>query len=255
MARTALVHLVLFIAVVSVATLAVGVLVTESGLYADALEDESDRERAVLETELTIVNDPESGATYDGNGTTTVYVKNVGGKTLEPSDLEVVLDGEYVTAPETRVVDGDRWREGTVLEVTIDRPLERGDHRVAVSLDEAWATLEFAHRVVFWLDSQPPATCSADECTVNASEETLTLTMGTDPVEEGVDVTYSLNDSADENVTLERTTGTTDAGGENATVLDFSPLANEISVSESVLVTVDAGWDTQTLVVRIESEG
>ena len=257
MARTSITHLVLFLAVVSAAAIGVGVLVTEAGLYAQAIDDESDREQAALETDLTIINDPEAGSTYDADSETiTLYVKNVGGRTLEPDALDLLVDGEYVSdgATERTVVDDDRWREGAVLEVTVDRSLETGSHRIVATLDGARSTLEFTHREVVWLADQPPATCADGECTVVASEENLTLTMGTDPVQDGVDVTYSIPEDTREEITLTRTAGTTNADGENATVLSFEDLAAEDDVDETVRVTVDAGWDTDELLVRIVSE-
>ncbi|MFP9190100.1 flagellin [Natronosalvus vescus] len=46
MARISITHLILFLAVVSAATIAAGVLVTEAGLYAQAIDDENEREQA-----------------------------------------------------------------------------------------------------------------------------------------------------------------------------------------------------------------
>ncbi|MFP9190099.1 hypothetical protein [Natronosalvus vescus] len=78
--------------------------------------------------------------------------------------------------------------------------------------------------------------------------------MGTDPVQDGVDVTYSIPDDTREEISLTRTAGTTDADGENATALSFEELADEDDVDETVRVTVDAGWGTDEVVVRIVSE-
>lgn len=146
MVRDSVTQLILFIAVVSVATLLAGTMVVEVGLYAQSIGDDGDRAATAIDADVTIVNDPESGATYDeGTETVTLYVKNVGGSTLEPADLDVLLDGEYVTPTAKTVRDGNHWRPGRVLEVTIDRPLERGSHRALVDVDDVQATLSFEY--------------------------------------------------------------------------------------------------------------
>ncbi|MCU4752990.1 PQQ-binding-like beta-propeller repeat protein [Halobacteria archaeon AArc-curdl1] len=248
MARNSVVHLVLFIAVVSVSAIAVGILVTQAGLYSQALEGESEREQASLETDLSIINDPEAGTTYDADSeTVTLYVKNVGSRTLEPGDLDVLLDGEYVTAT-SAVVDGDDWRPGTVLEVTIDleEPLERGIHRATVNVHGVSDTLEFTHRVVFWLEPDADGvTCDEERCVIDADEvDSLTVTMGTDPTQEDVPVEYAVNDTSV--LSLESETGVTDSNGQNETVV--VPEAD----GEASLV-VDAGWDRDTLVFEVEN--
>lgn len=144
MVRASVVQVLLFIAAISASTMFVGVIVTESGLYAQSIEDESDRETAVIDTEIAIVNDAEAGTTYNASDEqVTVYVKNVGGAPLEPTALDVVLNGEYVQPDGMKVFEADTWREGTVLELTVSASLEQGTHRVAVEINDARETLEF----------------------------------------------------------------------------------------------------------------
>ena len=246
MARNSVVHLVLFIAVVSVSAIAVGLLVTQAGLYSQALEGESEREQATLETDLSIINDPEAGTTYDADTeTVTLYVKNVGSRTLEPGDLDVLLDGEYVTAS-SAVVDGDEWRPGSVLEVTIDleEPLERGTHRAMVTAHGVSATLEFTHRVVFWLEPDADGvSCDGERCVIDADEvDSLPVTMGTDPTQEDTPVAYAVNDTSV--LTLESDTGVTDDNGRNETVVVHE------GNGEASLV-VDAGLDRDDLLLEV----
>lgn len=129
MVRSSVVHAVLFIAIVSAATLFVGMMVTETALFADSIEDEADRTAAAIDTEITFIDDPEAGGIYDANeGVVQFHVKNVGGETLEVSELETLLNGIRLDPSyEVRHPDADRWRVGTVLQVTADRTLD-GDH-------------------------------------------------------------------------------------------------------------------------------
>ncbi|GAB3036994.1 archaellum stator protein ArlG [Natronobiforma cellulositropha] len=145
MARTSVTHLILFIAVVSATMLFVGSLTSEVGHYAGSVERESDRIVAEIDADILLVNDPEASGTYDqGSETTTLYVKNVGGSTLEADDLDVLLDGSYVEPASATVLGDDYWRTGRVLEVTVDGALADGDHRAMVRIHGAVDVLEFA---------------------------------------------------------------------------------------------------------------
>lgn len=251
MVRISIVHLVLFIAVLGVSALFAGMLADEAARYAGVVEREGDRDAAELGAEIAIVNDPAAGTTYE-DGTTTLYVKNVGGETLDPDRLSVLVDGEYVTPSSLRVVDGDHWRVGRVLEVSVDGELETGDHRAAVRIDGAEEVLEFEHRIAFWLDPSgrtgvDDENCDEEACTVDLNEtDTLELTMGTDEPQEGETVSYTVNDTTV--ATVDPDEGATDATGENATTLDLED-------EGEVAVTLDAGWDEDTIVVRVVNSG
>lgn len=150
MVRASVAQVLLFIAAVSGATLLAGGVVTESGVYAQSVADESEREVATLDAEIAIINDADAGATYDDSDERlTLYVKNVGGSSLEPNESEVLVDGEYVRPSERTVLGTDTaaapWRVDTVLELTIDlaEPLEAGEHRVAVEVHSARELLTF----------------------------------------------------------------------------------------------------------------
>lgn len=151
MVRAAVVQLLLFIAAVSVSTVFVGGVVTEAGLYSQAVGHESDRTTAALDAEIALIDDAEADSIYDdSNGTVTLYVKNVGAGPLEPSTAAVLLDGEYVRPSETRVLGADsdsgasRWRVETVLELTLDgQSLAAGEHRAVVDVETARDVLVF----------------------------------------------------------------------------------------------------------------
>ncbi|MCU4743912.1 LamG-like jellyroll fold domain-containing protein [Natronoglomus mannanivorans] len=193
-------QLILFIAVVSVTTLFVGALVVEVGLYSQAIGDEGERAGAAIDAEITIVNDPDAGGTYDEDTeTVTLYVKNVGGSTLEPADLDVLLDGEYVTSTAKTVRDGDHWRPGRVLEITIDRSLERGWHRVLVSVGGVQETLsfEYAFDHLVW-DTSADWSEGVHERTVSddvgdRDRDTVRLGYGSD--DDGLNAYWTLDES------------------------------------------------------------
>lgn len=145
--RESIVQLLLFVAVVAVTALFVGTIVAGAVSLAGSIEGDSERTAAELDADVELVNDPETDA-YDsdaagGDGGVILYVKNVGGSTLDPADLEVLLDGRYVTTAERSVIDGDRWRAGTVLEVTIPTDPDPGTHRVLVRIRGAEDRLRF----------------------------------------------------------------------------------------------------------------
>ncbi|WP_226004564.1 LamG-like jellyroll fold domain-containing protein [Natrinema salinisoli] len=146
MVRASVAQLILFIAAISVSTLFVGVIVTETGLYVQAVEDEGDRETAAIDAEIEIINDPEAKAVYnETDETVTVYVKNVGGGTLNPDDLEVVVNGELATVTETDVIGGEPWRRNRVLAVTLDHAIEGGTNRALVRIDGSRDLLSFQY--------------------------------------------------------------------------------------------------------------
>ena len=251
MVRTSVVQVLLFVAAISASMLFVGVVVTESGLYAQSVESESERDVATIDAEIAIVNHPEAGTTYDEDADrATVYVKNVGGSTLEPADAELLLDGEYVRPDERRVLDANRttWGEGTVLELTAPASFDPGDHRIVVDADGARDRLEFEHRIADWTSpagQNGTSDCTADACTVslNESDGTLTLEMATDPAQPDESVAYA---SSNETVaTVDPESGTTDSTGTDSTTL-------YLHETGETTVALDVGWDSDTIDIVVE---
>jgi flagellar protein FlaG len=147
--RESIVQLLLFVAVVSATALLVGTIIAGATDLAGSVADDGDRVATELDADVAIVNDGGTDA-YDpdaagGDGGVVLYVKNVGGSTLEPAALEVVLNGTYVTGAETAVVDADRWRAGSVLAVTIPTAVDPGTHRVLVRVHGNEDRLTFEH--------------------------------------------------------------------------------------------------------------
>ena len=232
--RGSIVQLVFFIAVVSVAALFVGLVVTQTAVFSESVDREGERSAA----EIVLINDPETDAYDADDETATLYVKNVGGSTLDPDRVDVLLDGELVEGADARVVDGDRWRPERVLEVGIDRGLSPGEYRTLVRIDGAEDHLSFEHRVAFW-EEPDNATCADGTCTVE--NETVDLSMATERPQDGEEVAFEVTDT--ETATVDPDEAETDADGTGETTLAFEG-------EGTVTVTLDVGWDSDELVVR-----
>jgi flagellar protein FlaG len=252
MVRNAVVQLLFFVVLVSAAGLIAGAVITESTDYADSIADAGDRDADRIDTELEIINDPAAGATYNqSTEAVTLYVKNVGGRSLDPAALDVVLDGSYVEPASRTVVDGDHWGPGAVLAVRIDTVLQTGPHRAVVQHTGAEAVLGFDHRIAFF---SPPAEqddlddsdCEDDTCTVYLNEtpsNTTTLQMETDPVQADETVTYA---SSNQTVgTLNTSSGVTDAAGQDEVTV-------ELNTTGTTVVSLDTGWDDDDLTLVVE---
>ena len=240
--RESIVQLVFFIAVVSVATLFVGLVVTQTAVFSESVDREGERSAAEIDAEIVLINDPETDAYDDEDETVTLYVKNVGGSTLEPDRLDVLLDGELVEGADARVVDGDRWRPERVLEVGIDRDLSPGEYRTLVRIDGAEDHLSFDHRIAFW-EEPDNASCTDGTCTVE--NETVDLEMATELPQDDEEGTFAVNDT--DTATVDPGEAETDADGTAETTLEFE-------AEGTVTVTLDVGWDTDELVVRYEAD-
>ena len=251
MVRVAIGHVILFIAIVGASALLVGVVVTQTALYSQAVDGESERDAATIDAEIEFISDPEAGAIYDEEDeTVTLYVKNVGGDTLEPDAVSVLLDGEYTGEIDTSVigpgVDVDGWRVGSTAQFVLEESLNPGDHRAVVEVDGARDVLEFEHRIAFWLepeDEDGVEACENGACTVDLNEsESVELTMVTEEPQDDELVEYAVNNT--EIATVDPDEGVTDADGENSTTLD---LHEEGDVS----VELDTGWADDELVIRV----
>lgn len=130
MASVSATHLVIFIAVILVATTVAGTLTEGASRVGSAIEDDSDLDAKRVDAEIEVVSDADSAdAVYDNTSDTlTLYVKNVGERTLPPTpdDVPVLVNGEYQSAVETTVLDDDTWRPGTLLRVRVTVTLADG---------------------------------------------------------------------------------------------------------------------------------
>lgn len=148
MASVSVSSLILFIAAMVIAAGVAGTMMTSVQSVSDAFGERSDDLARDIETEVTIISDPGSGAVYDAETETiTVLLKNTGDRPLpaRTSAVDVLVDGQYVSADATRltVVDDSDWRPGAVARLEIDRSLAGGSHRLAVNVDGDREVLRF----------------------------------------------------------------------------------------------------------------
>ncbi|WP_121741730.1 flagellar protein G [Natronorubrum halophilum] len=131
--------LILFIAAMLVAATVAGTLVTTVTDISGSIDTHSGDVSDQIDTDIEIISDPGSDAVYDGD-TVSILVKNTGQKTLavDGSDIDVLVNGEYVTNSVTATVYGDAGdsslRSGEVAQLDVsDQTLETGEeHRVVV---------------------------------------------------------------------------------------------------------------------------
>ncbi|SDF68518.1 flagellar protein FlaG [Halorubrum xinjiangense] len=150
MASVPVSHLILFIASLVIAAGVVGTITTGVDRVSAAVDDAGLDATEQLRTDVTIISDSSAGVYNASEENVTLLIKNTGTYRLAPdgSDLDVVLDGEYVrpgaTSGELVSADGgNAWGRGDVLRLTIDVDaiegrnggLADGDHRVFLSVN------------------------------------------------------------------------------------------------------------------------
>lgn len=130
MASVSATHLVIFIAAILVAAAVAGTLTESASRVGSALEDDGELDADRVDAEIEVVSDADSpNAVYDNSSDTlTLYVKNVGERTLPstPEDVPVLVNGEYQSNVETAVLEDDAWRPGTLLRVRVTVALADG---------------------------------------------------------------------------------------------------------------------------------
>lgn len=145
MASVTVSHLIMFIASLVIAASVAGTLVAGVDRVSSSVDDRSDALTVQIDTDITIISDPGSGAIYDGNGTVSIYVKNTGRRPLDPSaeNVDVLIDGRYMTNVSVSTLTGTGWARGDVVEITVDQTLDPGDHRISIIVNRNTDLLRF----------------------------------------------------------------------------------------------------------------
>jgi flagellar protein FlaG len=149
MASVSASHLIIFIASLVIAAGVVGTLTTGVDRLNTAIEDRSLDVTQQVRMDMSFVSDP--GADYDSNADeVSVYVRNTGsqGVPIEPSAVDVVFNGEFVSNDDLEIQDanGDApvWRPDEVVNITVTNTTIRdGDNRLRLSVNEDEETFEF----------------------------------------------------------------------------------------------------------------
>jgi len=126
-------HVIFFAASMIIAMMVVGAISVNVQSVADAARGSGNMLSKQIKTDITIISDPDD---IPVNGSYRVfYVKNTGKTDLDINQVDVFVDGQYVTDSSLvlRVIDTGEstWREGEVLEVNI-AGISSGDHRLRV---------------------------------------------------------------------------------------------------------------------------
>ncbi|MFB6268381.1 MAG: CARDB domain-containing protein [Halobacterium sp.] len=139
--------LIIFIASILVAASVAGTMTNGVQRLSDALGDRSVDVSQDIRSDIEIISDPGSpDSIYDGaNENVTLLVKNTGTATLsaQPGQVDLIIDGEYVTPETVTVVNGNGWTTGNVARVNASANLSTGDHRVVVIVNGDREVLEF----------------------------------------------------------------------------------------------------------------
>lgn len=248
MVRASVGHLVLFVAAVSVSALLVGNIVTEAGLYAQSVENEGDREAAAIDADIEIINDPDAGAVYNETSeNVTLYVKNVGGGTLDPEAIDVVLNGKFATVAERRVIDGDAWRRNHVLAVTLEHPLVGGTNRALVQIDGSRDLLSFQYAGSLDWSTNGDWSAGTHNRTVSdgiGDREADTVRLGYDAGTNGLVAYWPFDEDVDDDTAVDVTGNNNgrhvndptigQVGVDNTTAYDFNHTQNQhVNVSHS----------------------
>ncbi len=136
MASVSVEQLILFIASIVIAAGVAGVFTSNVDDLAGAIDDRGLEVSDDIRTSVEIISDSGADAVYnDTTGNVTLLVKNTGSSDLvaDPSQVDVLLDGQFRTDVSVALADGEgtSWGQTRVATVTItEADLSVGDHRV-----------------------------------------------------------------------------------------------------------------------------
>lgn len=143
--------IVLFIGGVVVTVAVGGAIADETVGINGALSGSTAESADDARTDVEILNDPgEVAREYNATDETlTLYVKNVGSRTIEDdaASVDLLVDGRYVSDTNFTLLDGEEWTTGVVAEIEANVSLSTRDtHRAVVVVDGARDVYEFRAR-------------------------------------------------------------------------------------------------------------
>ncbi len=136
MASVSVEQLILFIASIVIAAGVAGVFTSNVDDLAGAIDDRGLEVSDDIRTSVEIISDSGADAVYnETTNNVTLLVKNTGSSDLvaDPSQVDVLLDGQFRTDVSVALADGEgtSWGQTRVATVTITKAdLSAGDHRV-----------------------------------------------------------------------------------------------------------------------------
>jgi len=136
MASVSVEQLILFIASIVIAAGVAGVFTSNVDDLAGAIDDQGLEVSDDIRTSVEIISDSGADAVYnETTNNVTLLVKNTGSSDLvaDPSQVDVLLDGQFRTDVSVALADGEgtSWGQTRVATVTVtEADLSAGDHRV-----------------------------------------------------------------------------------------------------------------------------
>ena len=148
MASVSASHLIIFVASLVIAAGVVGTLTTGVERVSSSIDDGSLDVSQQIRMDMTVISDP--GATYPNNDTNVdIHVRNTGSQPvpIEESAVDIVLNGEFLGADDFEIADangnGNTWRPGDVVRITLDSPSLTTDNRLFLTVNGDEETFEF----------------------------------------------------------------------------------------------------------------
>ena len=152
MASVSASHLIIFVASLVIAAGVVGTLTTGVERVSSSIDDGSLDVSQQISMDMAIISDP-SDPDIDGN-TLTIHVRNTGSQEVprEPSGIDIVLNGEFITEEDLTVRDANAgngaenegvWRPNEVIEIEIENLDLDGDNRLLLTVFGDEETFEF----------------------------------------------------------------------------------------------------------------
>jgi flagellar protein FlaG len=123
-------QLIFFVSAIIISAIVVAAASQSIFQLTGGIDERSDAINEQMSTDIDIINDPANVP----NDPVMIYVKNIGGTTLNQNYISVVLDG-VVVAGHTLSLSGNRttfWDPLSVLTISIDQELTSGDHTITV---------------------------------------------------------------------------------------------------------------------------
>ncbi|MFO8110774.1 MAG: hypothetical protein R6U17_09710 [Thermoplasmata archaeon] len=123
-------HLVFFIMSMVAASVVAGAFIQTSFSVRDSIVDTEAVVSEGMRTNIDIINDPKNVP----NDPLLIYVKNTGSTSFNVSNIDVLVNGTYVSSPAISIVGSNDtvWRPMEVITIEIDIELPQGDHWVKV---------------------------------------------------------------------------------------------------------------------------
>jgi len=126
-------NMIFFILAILMAASVAGTMVISVRNISSAMVSRTDTLSEKMRSDVTIINDPEDATP---SSSLILYIKNTGEKSLPSGseNINIFLDGRYLTGLDTNVYGGGNWDPGKVLIVNTTKIISTGDHRVKVSV-------------------------------------------------------------------------------------------------------------------------